>query len=46
MSERATAKQRKDAKNITKILEFVAEKPCTKQELQKKFVRKKGTNRF
>jgi hypothetical protein len=41
MPARATAKQRKDAENITKILQAIAEEPQSKQELQKKFVRKK-----
>ncbi len=38
---RSTAEQRKDAENIIKILQALAEKPQSKQELQKKFVKKR-----
>jgi hypothetical protein len=39
MSKRATAKQRKDTENIVKIIHAIAEKPQTKKELQKKFIK-------
>jgi hypothetical protein len=41
MPRRATAKQKKDVKDIEEILKYIAEKPRTKEELQKKFAKKK-----
>ena len=39
MPQRTTAKQKKDAENIVKILQAIAEKPQTKQQLKQKFVK-------
>jgi hypothetical protein len=44
MPQRATARQCKDEENITKILEYLVEKPRTKQELRQKFAKPRTTS--
>ena len=39
MPKRVSAKEKKDVENLTAILQFVAEKPRTKQELKQRFVK-------
>ena len=39
MPRRSTAKERKHIKNLMAILQFVAEKPRSKQEIEQKFVK-------
>ena len=40
MSNRGTAKQRKDTENLKKTLQAITEEPQTKRELQRKFCKK------